>query len=162
MANGDPRYALDIAGIVGARPNFMKMAAIAEAAQRRPGIRLRIIHTGQHYSPEMSKLFFDDLGLPEPSVNLEVDTGSEIAQISDILRKLEPVLVASRPDIVLVVGDVNSTVAASIAAAKLRLPLAHVEAGLKKLRSVDAGRIESSRHGCAIGLPVRERAERGR
>jgi UDP-N-acetylglucosamine 2-epimerase (non-hydrolysing) len=120
-----------LACIVGARPNFVKMAALAHEMRRRTGIECRVIHTGQHFSPEMSQSFFDELELPPPEVNLGVGAGSPVAQTADMLRRLEPVLCDAAPDAVVVMGDVNSTLAGALAAAKLGLKVAHVEAGLR-------------------------------
>ncbi|SDR64014.1 UDP-N-acetylglucosamine 2-epimerase (non-hydrolysing) [Rhizobiales bacterium GAS113] len=117
--------------IVGARPNFVKIAPIMRALSCRNGMKLRLIHTGQHYDIAMSAVFFDDLAIPSPDINLEVGSGTHTEQTARIMMALEPVLVAQRPDLVLVVGDVNSTMAASLAAAKLNIPVAHVEAGLR-------------------------------
>ena len=122
---------LQISAIVGARPNFVKMAPILEEARRRSKFQCRLIHTGQHYSPEMSGAFFDELGIPEPDVNLEIGSGSHTAQAAGIMLRLETELNERRPDLVLVVGDVNSTMAAALVASKLGIPLAHVEAGLR-------------------------------
>lgn len=116
--------------VAGARPNFMKIAPLARAF-RANGLGFRIVHTGQHYDEKMSRTFFEELDIPEPDVNLEVGSGSHVWQIAEVLRRIEPELVAHRPDAVLVVGDVNSTVAAALAAIKLGLPVAHVEAGLR-------------------------------
>ncbi len=120
-----------ISAVVGARPNFMKMAPILEEIRRRPKIQARLIHTGQHYSPEMSSTFFDELGMPAPDVNLEVGSGSHTAQTAGVMLRLEPEFLEHRPDLILVVGDVNSTVAAALVGAKLGIPVAHVEAGLR-------------------------------
>lgn len=117
--------------VVGARPNFMKIAPVLAACARRPELRSTLVHTGQHYDAAMSKLFFDELAIPRPDINLEVGSGSHAAQTAAILQKFEPVLLAERPDIVLVVGDVNSTIACSLAAVKLGIAVAHVEAGLR-------------------------------
>ena len=120
-----------ISAVVGARPNFMKMAPILEEARRRSGIATRLIHTGQHYSPEMSDTFFTELGMPAPDVNLEAGGGSHTAQTAGIMLKLEAEFAGRRPDLLLVVGDVNSTMAATLVAAKMEIPVAHVEAGLR-------------------------------
>jgi len=116
--------------VAGARPNFMKIAPIARAFQAAE-IGFRIVHTGQHYDEKMSRTFFEELQIPHPDVNLEVGSGSHIRQISEVMRRLEEELTAHRPDALLVVGDVNSTAAATIAAVKLGIPVAHVEAGLR-------------------------------
>ncbi len=121
---------IHITAVVGARPNFVKMAPILREVRRRPHVRARLIHTGQHYSPEMSATFFDELGIPAPDVNLEVGSGSHTVQTAHVMLGLEPEF-QDRPDFVLVVGDVNSTVAAAMVAAKLGIPVAHIEAGLR-------------------------------
>ena len=122
---------IHLSAIVGARPNFVKMAPILEEARRRPAFDCRLIHTGQHYSPEMSAAFFDELELPAPDVNLEIGSGSHTAQTAGVMLRLEAELSERRPGLVLVVGDVNSTLAAALVAAKLGIPVAHVEAGLR-------------------------------
>jgi UDP-N-acetylglucosamine 2-epimerase (non-hydrolysing) len=119
------------AAVVGARPNFVKLAPIMAELRRRDGVSSVLVHTGQHYDVEMSGAFFADLDLPEPDVNLGVRAPSAVGQISEIMARLEPVLAAERPDAVIVVGDVNSTLAGALTAAKLGLRLAHVEAGLR-------------------------------
>lgn len=122
---------LTLLSVVGARPNFMKLAPIARAAACRPGVRHVIVHTGQHYDAEMSDTFFAELGIPRPDHNLEVGSGSHAAQTALIMQRFEPVCIAVAPDVVLVYGDVNSTVAAALVAAKLGFKVAHVEAGLR-------------------------------
>ena len=117
--------------VVGARPNFIKMAALLHELAARPRFQHRLIHTGQHFSPEMSDSFFRDLEIPRPDCNLQAGGGSQTEQTAEVMRRLEPVLSAGRPDILLVVGDVNSTMAATLVAAKLGIPVAHVEAGLR-------------------------------
>jgi UDP-N-acetylglucosamine 2-epimerase (non-hydrolysing) len=117
--------------VVGARPNFMKAAPLARVLSRTKGIRIRLIHTGQHFSPEMSQVFFEQLELPKPDVYLSVGSGSHAAQTARILERIEPVFADGRPDRVVVFGDVNSTVAAALAASKLEIPVDHVEAGLR-------------------------------
>ena len=116
--------------VAGARPNFMKVAPVLRALEAR-GASNVLVHTGQHYDPLMSAAFFDDLDLPEPDVHLEVGSGSHAEQTGRIMERIEPVLEGRRPDLTIVVGDVNSTLAASIVCAKLHLPVAHVEAGLR-------------------------------
>jgi UDP-N-acetylglucosamine 2-epimerase (non-hydrolysing) len=120
-----------IIGICGARPNFMKIAPLARAFAARPGLELYLVHTGQHYDEAMSKSFFDDLRLPRPDVNLEVGSASHAVQTALIMQRFEPVLLEQRPAAVLVVGDVNSTIACALVAAKLQVPVIHVEAGLR-------------------------------
>jgi UDP-N-acetylglucosamine 2-epimerase (non-hydrolysing) len=120
-----------VLSVVGARPNFIKLAPLARALAARTGVEHVVVHTGQHYDRNMSDTFFEDLGVPEPQHNLDVGSGSHAAQTAAIMLRLEPVLLAERPDVVLVYGDVNSTVAAALVAAKLRVPVGHVEAGLR-------------------------------
>ncbi|MBC7351304.1 MAG: UDP-N-acetylglucosamine 2-epimerase (non-hydrolyzing), partial [Thermogutta sp.] len=122
--------------VVGARPNFMKMAPILRALRAYPQIRPILIHTGQHYDPQLSDVFFQDLEMPRPGVHLNVGSGTHAQQTARILEKMEEVLLAGTPegkkfDRVIVVGDVNSTMAAALAAVKLGIPVAHVEAGLR-------------------------------
>ena len=116
--------------IVGARPNFIKAAPVI-AALDAAGVEQQVIHTGQHYDRAMSDVFFEQLGLPEPDVNLGVGSGSHGAQTAALLVALEEVFTAQTPDRVIVYGDVNSTLAAALVCAKLLIPVAHVEAGLR-------------------------------
>src|SRR5918997_2117139 len=123
---------LKVLNVVGARPNFMKVAPIVEAMRRRAReFTPLVVHTGQHYDAQMSDAFFRDLGLPEPDVYLGVGSGSHAAQTAAVMRSFEPVVVSERPDWVLVVGDVNSTLACALVCAKLLVRVAHVEAGLR-------------------------------
>jgi UDP-N-acetylglucosamine 2-epimerase (non-hydrolysing) len=122
---------MKIVNVVGARPNFMKIAPLMRAYQACPRIAPLLVHTGQHYDERMSDLFFRQLGIPEPDVNLEVGSGSHAGQTAAIMRAFEPLLLAHRPDAVLVVGDVNSTLACGLVAVKLGVRLIHVEAGLR-------------------------------
>ncbi len=115
---------------VGARPNFMKAAPLVEALNAA-GAKVHLVHTGQHHDADMSDVFFRDLGLPAPDVFLGVGSGTHAVQTAQIMLRFEPVLLERRPDLVLVVGDVNSTLACSLVAAKLGISLAHVEAGLR-------------------------------
>jgi UDP-N-acetylglucosamine 2-epimerase (non-hydrolysing) len=117
--------------IVGARPNFMKLAPLARALAARPAVRHIVVHTGQHYDAELSDDFFRDLAMPPPECNLGVGSGSHGQQTGAIMQRLEPLCIELRPDIVVVYGDVNSTVAAALVAAKLGVRVAHVEAGLR-------------------------------
>jgi UDP-N-acetylglucosamine 2-epimerase (non-hydrolysing) len=118
--------------IAGARPNFMKIAPIMEEMAKYPArFQQVLVHTGQHYDDEMSQVFFDDLDLPTPNVYLGVGSGSHAQQTARIMLAFEPVLLEHRPDWVIVVGDVNSTVACALTAAKLGIKVAHVEAGLR-------------------------------
>jgi UDP-N-acetylglucosamine 2-epimerase (non-hydrolysing) len=116
--------------VAGARPNFMKIAPLVQALERL-GMRPRLVHTGQHYDERMSRTFFRELQIPEPDVNLEVGSGPDVWQISEIMRRMALELTENRPRAVLVVGDVNSTLAAALTASKLRIPVGHVEAGLR-------------------------------
>lgn len=117
--------------IVGARPNFVKIAPIMRAFQATRSTRVRLIHTGQHYDVAMNEIFFQELGIPDPDINLEVGSGTNTEQTARIMLGLEPIFLNDKPDMLVVVGDVNSTVAAAMVAAKLLIPLAHVEAGLR-------------------------------
>ena len=117
--------------VCGARPNFMKIAPLAAAFDRTGRFDNLILHTGQHYDARMSRLFFDELGIPKPDTNLNVGSASHAVQTAEIMKRFEPVVAEHRPDWVLVVGDVNSTVACSLVAAKLGIRVAHVEAGLR-------------------------------
>jgi UDP-N-acetylglucosamine 2-epimerase (non-hydrolysing) len=118
--------------VVGTRPNLVKMAPVITALGRRfPDWPATIVHTGQHYDRAMSQIFFEELGVPEPDHRLEVGSGTHAEQTARVLERLEPVLEEERPDLVLVPGDVNSTLAAALCAAKLEIPVAHVESGLR-------------------------------
>ena len=118
--------------VVGARPNFMKMAPILRAfAEASPAIPTLLVHTGQHYDKDMSDRLFEDLRLPRPDINLEVGSGSHAVQTAEVMRRFEPVLDERKPSCVLVVGDVNSTLACSLVAVKKGIPTVHVDAGLR-------------------------------
>ncbi len=120
-----------IINICGARPNFMKIAPLMRAYKSYDNIDAMIVHTGQHYDTNMSDLFFRQLGIPEPDLNLEVGSASHATQTAEIMKRFEPVVLRERPDWVLVVGDVNSTIACALVATKLDVRVAHVEAGLR-------------------------------
>jgi UDP-N-acetylglucosamine 2-epimerase (non-hydrolysing) len=121
-----------VLAVVGARPNFMKIAPLMnEFAKRADQFDPTLVHTGQHYDQAMSDSFFRDLGIPEPDINLGVGSGTHGAQTAQVLLKIEALLIERRPHVVLVVGDVNSTLAATLAAIKMNIPVAHVEAGLR-------------------------------
>lgn len=127
---------MKILHVVGARPNFMKIAPIVEAIKKYNQtstwpISQRLIHTGQHYDERMSNLFFDDLGIPKPDINLEVGSGTHAQQTADIMKRFEMVCLAESPSHLLVVGDVNSTIACALVASKLGIKVIHVEAGLR-------------------------------
>jgi UDP-N-acetylglucosamine 2-epimerase len=118
--------------VVGARPQFVKSAPIiGEIAANHKRIRLEIIHTGQHYDPEMSAIFFRELGIGRPSRNLHVGSGSHASQTAKVMLRMEEQLTKTRPDLLIVPGDANTTLGAALAAAKLGIPVAHVEAGLR-------------------------------
>jgi UDP-N-acetylglucosamine 2-epimerase (non-hydrolysing) len=122
---------MKIAHVVGARPNFMKVAPTMAALEGRPGVEQILIHTGQHYDDALSGALFKDLALPEPDVFLGVGSGSHAEQTAKIMLAIEPVLLREDPDAVLVPGDANSTMAGAIAASKVQLPVIHLEAGLR-------------------------------
>lgn len=117
--------------VVGARPNFMKAAPLVRALRAHGGFRVVLVHTGQHYDARMSDVFFEQLGLPAPDVHLGVGSGGHAEQTARIMTTFDPVLDTYAPDVVVVVGDVNSTLACALVAAKRHVPVAHVEAGLR-------------------------------
>jgi UDP-N-acetylglucosamine 2-epimerase (non-hydrolysing) len=122
---------MKILNVVGARPNFMKVAPLHRALEAAGGFESLIVHTGQHYDEQMSEVFFRQLELPEPDLYLGVGSGSHAQQTARIMTAFEPVVEEEQPDLVIVVGDVNSTVACALVATKLHVPVAHVEAGLR-------------------------------
>ena len=122
---------ITIFSIVGARPNLVKIAPLMREMRKHASIRPILVHTGQHYDEKLSDVFFRQMGIPAPDFNLEVGSGSHAWQTAEILKRTEPLLIERKPDLVLVVGDVNSTIAASLASVKLGIPVAHVEAGLR-------------------------------
>ena len=140
---------MKLISIAGARPNFMKLASIADAVasynKNKPDYYSSpldhiIVHTGQHYDHKMSKSFFEDLGIPKPAINLEVGSGTHAQQTAEIMKRFEEILLRETPDVLLVVGDVNSTIACALVAAKIQYPayhalkrsiIVHVEAGLR-------------------------------
>ncbi|HUL49092.1 MAG TPA: UDP-N-acetylglucosamine 2-epimerase (non-hydrolyzing) [Gemmatimonadales bacterium] len=126
-----PPYRRTVLSVVGARPNFMKLAPLVWQLERRPDVRHVIVHTGQHYDANMSDAFFTNLGIPDPDCTLGVGSGSHAVQTAAIMQRFETICTETRPDCVVVYGDVNSTLAAVLVAAKLRTPVAHVEAGLR-------------------------------
>jgi UDP-N-acetylglucosamine 2-epimerase (non-hydrolysing) len=117
--------------VVGARPNFMKMAPIMAAFDALPGVEARLVHTGQHYDVAMNHQYFQALGIPDPDINLEVGSGSHAQQTAEVMRRFEPAMDEVAPSAVLVVGDVNSTIACALVAAKKGVAVIHVEAGLR-------------------------------
>jgi len=122
---------MKVLNVVGARPNFMKIAPIVEEMKNTPGLDGVLVHTGQHYDEGMSDVFFRDLGIPVPDVHLGVGSGTHAEQTARIMVEFEKVCFSEKPDLIVVVGDVNSTMACAIVAAKLLIPVAHVEAGLR-------------------------------
>jgi UDP-N-acetylglucosamine 2-epimerase (non-hydrolysing) len=122
---------LHILHIVGARPNFMKMAPVWRALAKHAAVRQTVVHTGQHYDANMSDIFFVQLAMPAPDVNLAVGAGSHAQQTSQIMSRLEPVILERKPGLVLVYGDVNSTMAAALVCSKLNIRVGHVEAGMR-------------------------------
>ena len=123
---------LKVINVAGARPNFMKIAPIVAAMKRRAAeFQSLVVHTGQHYDDAMSEAFFRDLELPRPDVYLNVGSGTHAAQTAAVMLAFEPVVIKEKPDWVVVVGDVNSTLACAIVCAKLHVKVAHVEAGLR-------------------------------
>jgi UDP-N-acetylglucosamine 2-epimerase (non-hydrolysing) len=122
---------MHILHVVGARPNFMKAAPVIGALRAYASVRQTVVHTGQHYDFNMSDVFFQQLGMPAPDVNLQVGSGSHAQQTAQIISRFEDVVLERRPDLVLVYGDVNSTIAAALVCAKLSVPVGHVEAGLR-------------------------------
>jgi UDP-N-acetylglucosamine 2-epimerase (non-hydrolysing) len=117
--------------VAGARPNFMKIAPLMWEIGRRKNVEAFLVHTGQHYDERMSRLFFEELKIPRPDVDLGVGSGSHATQTAEIMKRFEPVVLDERPDALVVVGDVNSTIACALTAVKLGVPVAHVEAGLR-------------------------------
>jgi len=132
LTRSNPGEPIRILAVAGARPNFMKIAPLMHEFAKRPSrFEPILVHTGQHYDKAMSDSFFRDLGIPEPDVNLGVGSGSHGEQTAQVLTKIEQLLIERKPHVVLVVGDVNSTLAATLAAVKMHIPVAHVEAGLR-------------------------------
>lgn len=127
----EKRTLMKLLHVVGARPNFMKVAPVMAVIAQRPDVHQTLVHTGQHYDANMSRVFLQQLGIPEPDINLEVGSDSHAVQTAQIMMHFEAVVLAQRPDLVLVYGDVNSTVAAALVCAKLGVPVGHVEAGLR-------------------------------
>src|SRR4029450_9067841 len=122
---------MKILHVVGARPNSMKVAPVMTALAYRDGIVQVLIHTGQHYDTNMSDIFSRQLGVPQPDVNLDVGSGSHAVQTAQVMIRFEELAIAQRPELVLVYGDVNSTVAVALVCAKLLISVGHVEAGLR-------------------------------
>ena len=119
-----------ILAVVGARPNFIKIAPLIWEMRRRH-LDAFLVHTGQHYDQKMSQLFFDELAIPRPDVDLGVGSASHAVQTAEVMKRFEPIVLEQKPDVVVVVGDVNSTIACALTAVKLGVPVAHIEAGLR-------------------------------
>ena len=122
---------MHILHVVGARPNFMKAAPVMSAFRKRSNVVQTLVHTGQHYDKNMSDVFFEQLGIAAPDVNLEVGSGTHAQQAAEVMSRFEPVVIDKKPDLVLVYGDVNSTMATAVVCSKLLIPVGHVEAGLR-------------------------------
>jgi len=122
---------VNVALILGARPQIIKSMPFIRLSTEDKQVKLSIVHTGQHYNYEMTKLFFEEFNLPEPTVNLNVGSGSQAQQTAKMMTRLDPVLQEQKPDLVVVPGDTNSTLAGALTAAKLNIPVAHVEAGAR-------------------------------
>src|SRR3989441_7255189 len=150
-----------VLSVVGARPNFMKLAPVDRELVKR-GAEHVIVHTGQHYDPGMSDAFFEQLWIPAPDHDLGVGSGSHAQQTAAVMQRLEPVIVELRPDLVLTYGDVNSTVAAALVAAKLQVRVGHVEAGLRSrdwTMPEEINRVVTDRVSNLLFLPSRDAAE---
>lgn len=165
---GDPRASLKVVTVVGARPQFIKAAPLSLALRAIPGVEERLLHTGQHYDPEMSDVFFEQMGIPRPDHRLDVGSGTHARQTSAALVGIEEVLLAERPDRVVVFGDTNTTLAGALAAVKLHLPLAHVEAGMRSFNRrmpEEVNRVVTDHvadlHFCASETAVRNLAAEG-
>lgn len=122
---------MKIITVAGARPNFMKIAPLCKELKNYPSIKHTLVHTGQHYDYKMSQVFFQELEIPKPDINLEAGSGSHTSQTAEIMLRFEKVLTDVKPDMIVVVGDVNSTLACSLTAVKMLIPVAHIEAGLR-------------------------------
>ena len=148
--------------VVGARPQFVKAAMVSRALRLQPHLSEVLVHTGQHYDPGMSDIFFEELGLHEPAYNLHVGSGRQGAQTGAMLAKLEEVVSQEQPDLVLTYGDTNSTLAAALVAAKATIPLAHVEAGLRSFNAAmpeEINRIVTDRLSALLFAPTERAVE---
>ncbi|MCX8007496.1 MAG: UDP-N-acetylglucosamine 2-epimerase (non-hydrolyzing) [Coriobacteriia bacterium] len=149
-----------VLSVVGARPQFIKAAPVCRALRERH--QEILVHSGQHYDPEMSDVFFEELGIPEPDVNLGVGSGSHAFQTAEIMKRLEPVIDETAPDVVLVYGDTNTTLAGCLAAVKIGVPVAHVEAGLRSFNRAmpeELNRVLVDRVADVLFCPTQQAAE---
>jgi UDP-N-acetylglucosamine 2-epimerase (non-hydrolysing) len=150
-----------IVSVVGARPNFMKLAPVDRELAKRSDVEHAIVHTGQHYDPGMSDAFFEELWIPAPDYHLGVGSGSHAAQTAAVMQRLEPVLTQLQPDVLLAYGDVNSTLAAALVAAKLGVRVGHVEAGLRSgdwTMPEEINRVVTDRLSDLLFIPSRDAA----
>jgi len=153
---------MKIVSIIGARPQIIKAAVISKEIKNRDGIVDVLVHTGQHYDENMSKIFFDELEIPHPNYNLGVGSGLHGAQTALMLEKVEQILINEKPNWVLVYGDTNSTIAGALAATKLHIKIAHVEAGLRsfnKLMPEEINRIVTDRISDLLLVPSQNAME---